>query len=246
MKKYGLIGYSLKHSFSKKYFTQKFENEKIDAVYDLYEITKIEEFENLKNNTDFSGLNVTIPYKEKIIPYLDKLDKVAQDVGAVNTIKFIKKQDKTVLKGYNTDVFGFVKSIEPHLKEWHKKALILGTGGAGKAIDYGLKTLGIKTKFVSRKPTEKQFSYTDIDASILDEYKIIINTSPVGMYPKVGKYPCLPYHFLGREHLLFDAIYNPQETLFLRKGKEQKAQTLNGMEMLINQAEKAWKIWNIE
>ncbi len=244
MKKYGLIGYSLKHSFSKKYFTQKFQNDKIEAVYDLYEIATINNFEKLINDTHFSGLNVTIPYKEKVIPYLDDLDEVAQNVDAVNTIKFIHSDNQTFLKGYNTDVFGFVKSIEPHLEKWHKKALVLGTGGAGKAIDYGLRTLGIETKFVSRKPTGNQISYTDVDGYIFDEYKIIINTTPIGMYPKVDECPNLPYHFLNSEHLLFDAIYNPEETLFLKKGKEQKAKTVNGMNMLIGQAEKAWKIWN--
>ncbi len=245
MKNYGLIGKSLQHSFSKRYFTEKFEKENIKSVYELFEIERIENIQEIFKIQNLSGLNVTIPYKEEIIPFLDELDKTAAEVGAVNTVRFIRKSNgKLHLKGYNTDVTGFIRSIKPRLKIWHKKALILGTGGAGKAIDYGLKSLGIESKFVSRTPCSNQFSYEKLDKSIMNDYQLIINSSPIGMFPNVDRCPKIPYPFLRREHLLFDAIYNPPKTLFLQKGEEQGAEIVNGLEMLVNQAEESWKIWD--
>ncbi len=245
MKKYGLIGKTLKHSFSKKYFTHKFEKENNSSIYELFEIETIEDFLTLREIPNLSGLNVTLPYKEKIIPYLDEIDETAQTIGAVNTIQFIRETNKKpTLKGYNTDVLGFTTSIQPKLKPWHKKALILGTGGAAKAIAYGLTTLGIEIQYVSRNPMGNQIGYNDINSSILNEFYLIVNTTPVGMYPRVEECPNLPYSLLKKEHLLFDAIYNPKKTLFLQKGEKQGSEIWNGMEMLINQAEESWKIWN--
>ena len=244
MEQYGLIGYPLGHSFSKKYFTEKFEREAINACYELFEIQNIGEFTKLVNNGELSGLNVTIPYKEQVIPYLDELDVTAAKIGAVNVIKFIRKNNFVQLKGYNSDVIGFTKSILPYLREHHSKALILGTGGASKAIDYGLRELGIETTFVSRNPSENQLSYSDLDKHVLCDNLIIVNTSPVGMYPQENECPAIPYEYLTKEHLLFDAVYNPAETLFLKKGNEKGAATLNGLKMLERQAVEAWRIWN--
>ncbi|PIF02682.1 MAG: shikimate dehydrogenase [Paludibacter sp.] len=245
MKTYGLIGKSLKHSFSKRYFTEKFEKEKIKSVYELFEIEKIEKVQEIFQKENLNGLNVTIPYKEVIIPYLDEVDETAKVVGAVNTIKFIRHSAGTLsLKGYNTDVLGFSQSIRPHLKAWHKKALILGTGGVAKAIDYSLKSLGIETKFVSRTPSSTQLSYEDLNSSIINDFLLIVNGSPIGMFPNITQCPKIPYVLLGKKHLLFDAIYNPIKTLFLQKGEKQGAEIINGLEMLVNQAEESWKIWN--
>ncbi len=245
MKQYGLIGKTLKHSFSKKYFTEKFAKEKINSTYQLFELPTIKDFLSIRKIEHLSGLNVTIPYKEKVIPYLDKIDPIAKKIGAVNTIQFVRKNSNQLsLKGYNTDMIGFINSIKPRLKKWHTKALILGTGGAGKAINYGLKQLNIEKKFVSRTPSANHFSYNQLDSEIFNDFQLIINTSPVGMFPNIEEYPPIPYHLLNKEHLLFDAIYNPAKTRFLQKGEEQGAEILNGIEMLINQAEESWKIWN--
>ena len=244
MRFFGLIGYPLGHSFSKKYFTEKFDKEGINARYDLYELREIDEFAGLKNMTDLCGLNVTIPYKQQIIPFLDELDPVAAEIGAVNVIKYIRLNNELKIKGFNSDAVGFVQSIQPYLRSHHRKALILGTGGASKAIDYSLRMMGVETKFVSRSPVNRQFSYQDLNEDILTEYHVIINASPVGTFPHVDSCPDIPYRFLASGHLLFDAVYNPAETLFLRKGKAQGASVLNGEGMLIGQAEAAWKIWN--
>ncbi len=244
MRFFGLIGYPLGHSFSKKYFTEKFDKEGINGRYDLYELREIEEFAGLKNMTDLCGLNVTIPYKQQIIPFLDELDPVATEIGAVNVIKFIRLNNELKLKGFNSDAVGFVQSIQPYLRPHHRKALILGTGGASKAIDYSLRMMGVETKFVSRSPANGQFSYQDLNEDILTEYHVIINASPVGTFPHVDSCPDIPYRFLTSGHLLFDAVYNPAETLFLQKGKAQGASVLNGEGMLTGQAEAAWKIWN--
>lgn len=254
MRNFGLIGYPLGHSFSKKYFTTKFENERINAAYELYELTCIEDFTNLIQRIDLTGLNVTIPYKETVIPYLDELDDTASEIGAVNVIKFTKDGNKIALKGFNSDVIGFMESIRTRLKPYHQKALVLGTGGAAKAMAYGLKKMGVEVMFVSRS-TEKgkseamnasqnTISYQQLNAKILFDYTIIVNASPVGTFPNVDRCPDIPYQFLTEKHFLFDAVYNPAETLFLKKGKEQGAETLNGEEMLTGQAEAAWKIWN--
>lgn len=244
MKHFGLIGFPLGHSFSKKFFTEKFKQENIDAQYDLYELTNLLEFENLLTETELYGLNVTIPYKEKVIQYLDELDETAAKIGAVNVIKFIREEGNLKLKGYNSDAIGFENSLVPLLKPYHQKALILGTGGASKAIDYTLRKLGIITTFVSRTAKPDSLTYDQLNESILNENLVIINASPVGTFPHADECPNIPYQFLTDKHLLFDAVYNPAETLFLKKGKEQKAQVLNGEGMLTGQAIAAWKIWN--
>jgi len=244
MKHFGLIGFPLGHSFSKKFFTEKFKQENIDAQYDLYELANLLEFENLLTETELYGLNVTIPYKEQVIQYLDELDDTAAEIGAVNVIKFIRKEGSLRLKGYNSDAIGFENSLAPLLKPYHQKALILGTGGASKAIDYTLRKLGITTTFVSRTAKPNSLTYDQLNEDILNENLVIINASPVGTFPHADECPNIPYQFLTDKHLLFDAVYNPAETLFLKKGKEQKAQVLNGEGMLTGQAIAAWKIWN--
>jgi len=244
MKHFGLIGFPLGHSFSKKFFTEKFKQENIDAQYDLYELANLLEFENLLTETELYGLNVTIPYKEQVIQHLDELDDTAAEIGAVNVIKFIRKVGSLSLKGYNSDAIGFENSLAPLLKPYHQKALILGTGGASKAIDYTLRKLGITTTFVSRTAKPDSLTYDQLNEDILNKNLVIINASPVGTFPHADECPNIPYQFLTDKHLLFDAVYNPAETLFLKKGKEQKAQVLNGEEMLTGQAIAAWKIWN--
>ena len=243
MKTYGLIGEKLGHSFSKKFFTEKFEKEGIDARYELFELPDIAHFPLLVADNDFSGLNVTIPYKEKIIPFLNELDPVAKAVGAVNTIRFIRSGAHTVLKGYNTDVIGFTNSLAPLLQPQHRNALILGTGGASKAVAYALKSLNINYRFVSRKPNEDSYSYQQLTKEIIENYKIIINCTPVGTFPNIDSTPEIPYHYLSPEHLLYDLIYNPEKTLFCKLGEEQGATTKSGLEMLYGQAVAAWGIW---
>lgn len=245
MRQFGLIGYPLGHSFSKKYFSEKFENEKINAKYDLFPLEQIIEFEKLIQEVNLSGLNVTIPHKQAVIPFLDELDTTAAEIGAVNVIRFIREEGKaTRLKGYNTDVIGFEASIRPHIKPEHKKALILGTGGASKAVDYALRKLGISTLFVSRTADEGKISYDMLNPDIMADHLLIVNCSPVGMFPNVDDCPDIPYECISPKHLLYDVIYKPDETLFLKKGKEQGATVLNGLEMLFGQAVAAWKIWN--
>jgi len=243
MKLYGLIGEKLGHSFSKKYFTEKFEKEGIDAMYELFELSDIALFPSLIAGNNFSGLNVTIPYKEKVIPFLDELDMVAGVVGAVNTIRFIRTDNRTVLKGYNTDVAGFTNSFAPLLQPQHRKALILGTGGASKAVAYALKTLNINHRFVSRNPSGEIYSYRQLTKEIMDEYKIIINCTPAGTFPDIGAAPEIPYRHLSPEHLLYDLIYNPEKTLFCKLGEERGAMIKNGLEMLYGQAVAAWEVW---
>lgn len=245
MQKYGLIGYPLGHSFSKNYFNQKFTSERIDAQYVNFEIPSIKELRTvLKENPDLKGLNVTIPYKEQVIPYLDDLDEDARLIGAVNVIKITKGLfGKTKLKGYNSDIIGFKQSIEPLLNESHRKALILGTGGASKAVFQGLKQLGVGATLVSRKPKEHSITYQEISSKTMEQYTVIINTTPLGMFPKIDECPDIPYHLLTSKHLLYDLLYNPNETLFMKKGKEMGAVVKNGLEMLLLQAFTAWQIW---
>lgn len=244
MKQFGLIGFPLGHSFSKKFFTEKFKKENINACYDLFELKNITDFSALTNTVDFSGLNVTIPYKEKVIKYLDELDEMAAEIGAVNVIKFIKYEKRVILKGYNSDAIGFENSLKPFLKPIHKKALILGTGGASKAIDYVLKKKGIITTFVSRTAHRNGLTYNQLTEDVLEENLIIVNASPVGTFPHSEEYPEIPYQFLTENHFLYDLVYNPVETLFLKKGREEGAQGINGEKMLIGQAMAAWEIWN--
>lgn len=245
MKKYGLLGYPLGHSFSKNYFNQKFEAEKIDAEYLNFEIPDIKEIKSvIKENPELNGLNVTIPYKQQVIPYLDDLDDDARLIGAVNVIKFSKGLfGKVKLKGYNSDIIGFKQSIEPLLKDHHRKALILGTGGASKAVFHGLKQLGIAASFVSRQSKEYCITYEEITEKIMEQYHVIVNTTPLGMYPNVNACPNIPYELLTSDHLLYDLLYNPDETLFMQKGKERGAVVKNGLEMLLLQAFAAWEIW---
>lgn len=244
MRKYGLIGFPLVHSFSKKYFTEKFEKENIDAEYELYELDDIAKFNDLITKNELNGLNVTIPYKEAVIPYMDELDETAAKIGAVNVIQFKRDNENLVLKGYNSDAIGFETSIKPFLLPHHTKALILGTGGASKAIVYVLDKLGIETTFVSRSKRQGCFTYSQLNKDITEEYKLIINASPVGTFPHADECPEISYQFITTEHLLFDVVYNPSETLFLKKGKAQGANILNGEGMLIGQAVAAWHIWN--
>ena len=245
MRKYGLLGYPLGHSFSKTYFNQKFEAEKIDAEYVNFEIPNIKEIKNvLRENPNLGGLNVTIPYKEQVIPYLDDLDADARQIGAVNVIKFTKGLfGKTKLIGYNSDIIGFKQSIEPLLKPTHQKALILGTGGASKAVYQGLKQLGVGSTFVSRSHKEGCITYEEITPKIMSQYTVIVNTTPLGMFPNVNTCPNIPYEELTPDHVLYDLLYNPDETLFMKKGKERGATVKNGLEMLLLQAFAAWQIW---
>ena len=246
MKKYGLIGFPLGHSFSRNYFNNKFADEKIDAEYVNFEIPSIQDFRRvIEENPNIYGLNVTIPYKQQVIPYLDELDADAEEIGAVNVIKFIREaSQKLKLVGYNSDVVGFMGSIKPLLKPHHRKALILGTGGASKAIVYGLRKLEISSVFVSRTKKEGMLTYDELTPEIMQEFTVIINCTPVGMFPHTDACPALPYECLTGKHLLFDLIYNPEETLFMKKGAAQGAITKNGLEMLLLQAIGAWSIWN--
>lgn len=246
MKKFGLIGYPLGHSFSKNFFNEKFRSENICAEYVNFEIPTIEDFNKvLKANPTLCGLNVTIPYKEQVIGYLDELDKDAAVIGAVNVIKIDRSKGKLKLIGYNSDVLGFTQSIEGLLEPHHKKALILGTGGASKAINYGLKQLGLETLFVSRnRHNDNTITYSELTPEIMNDYKVIVNCTPVGMYPKADECPDIPYECLTPEHLLYDLLYNPDTTLFMKKGSDNGAIVKNGLEMLLLQAFGAWDIWN--
>ncbi|MFM9989587.1 shikimate dehydrogenase family protein, partial [Flavobacterium sp.] len=238
------LGKNISYSFSENYFTNKFKNQKIDAAvsYENFDIQNIDKFTTiLKNNPELIGLNVTIPYKEAIIPFLDELSENAQKIGAVNTIK-ISANGK--LFGDNTDFFGFNKSLEPLLKPHHKRALILGTGGAAKAVAFGLKKLNIDSIFVSRKEKENTITYNQIDAKTFDEYQIIINCTPLGTFPKTELFPDIPYQYFTSKHIAFDLIYNPEKTEFLKNAENNGAITKNGYDMLVFQAEKAWEIWN--
>lgn len=245
MDKYGLIGYPLVHSFSISYFNEKFQNEGITAKYINFEIPSIENLpEVIDSNPDLKGLNVTIPYKEKVISYLDSMSPEARAIGAVNVIRITHKGKDTILKGFNSDVIGFTKSIEPLVESYHKKALILGTGGASKAIDYGLKSLGLKTVFVSRYERPGTIQYSNITPEVIKEYNVIVNCTPVGMYPHVDECPNLPYEAMDNHTLLYDLIYNPDKTMFMRRGEEHGATVKNGLEMLLLQAFASWKFWN--
>lgn len=248
MKKLGLLGYPLGHSFSKKYYTDKFQRENIQEIdYDLYSIADIRDFPKLYEEDDqFYGFNVTIPHKQAVMQFVDELSPEASAIGAVNCIT-IKRANSTIyIKGYNTDATGFEHSLKPLLTDSHKKALVLGNGGAAKAVFYVLDKLQIPFKIVSRSPENGDLVYDDITAEVIKDYQIIINCSPIGTYPNTEEAPRIPYEAITDEHLLYDLIYNPEETLFLRKGKERGAAIKNGYEMLLIQAEKNWEIWNNE
>lgn len=246
MKTYGLIGFPLIHSFSEKYFFEKFRIEKIkDCEYKLFQVQNIKELtELIKDNPSIEGLNVTIPYKQTVIPYLDELDEVASKIKAVNTIKIFRGEKKIKLKGFNTDAWGFKQSLELLLQPLHTHALILGTGGAAKSVRYVLSQLGTRFIFVSRSPRNiLSISYDGVTEKTIQQHKLIINTTPLGMFPDIESFPAIDYESITPNHLLFDLIYNPAETLFLKKGKEKGAQIKNGLEMLHLQADKAWEIW---
>lgn len=244
MRYFGLIGKPLVHSFSQHYFTQKFQEESIDAAYGLYELDKIEDLKLLLQQKAFSGLNVTIPYKQSVLPYLAELDETAREVGAVNVIKFVRRSGEIVLKGYNSDVIGFHDSLVPLLRPYHKRALVFGTGGASKAVEYVLRRLGIEVQLVSRQAKDSVLSYEQITPEVLQSYQLLVNATPLGTFPHVDTCVDIPYQNITNKHLLYDLVYNPQETLFLRYGKERGAQVMNGYAMLRGQAEAAWEIWN--
>ena len=242
MFKFGLIGKNIDYSFSKKFFLEKFEKENLPHTYENFDISSIEKFSEIINKTpNLKGLNVTIPYKEKVIPFLDSLNPDAEKIGAVNTIKF---SESGKLIGYNTDHYGFQKSLEPFLPLQQKTVLILGTGGASKAIAYALQNLNFDFRFVSRKKGSKTLNYSSLDKLFIENNLLIINSTPLGTFPNIDDCPPLPYQFLTKNHLLFDLIYNPAETEFLKRGKLHGAKTTNGLRMLELQAEKAWEIWN--
>ena len=241
MTKYGIIGNPLGHSFSKGFFTEKFAKEGIDAEYLNFQISEIGKLtEVLRENPELRGINVTLPYKTEIIPFLDELSDEAREIGAVNVVQIRNGH----LKGFNSDIIGFTRSIQPLLKSHHQKALILGTGGASRAIRVGLTRLGLEWKYVSRTPHEGMITYEDITAETLREYEVIVNCSPVGMFPKVDGCPAIPYEFLTPDNLLYDLVYNPETTLFMKKGALQGAVVKNGLEMLHLQAIASWEFWN--
>lgn len=247
MKLYGLLGYPLGHSFSAKYFAEKFAKEGIDATYKNFEFAEVADaVAYLLQQDDLQGFNVTIPHKQAIMPYLNGLSAEAEAIGAVNVVCVKRDADGAVkLLGCNSDVVGFSNSIQPLLRPMlHSKALVLGTGGASKAVMYGLRKLGVEPIYVSRTPKEGQLTYDDLTPEVMRDYKVIVNCTPLGMYPKVDACPDIPYQYLTPDHLLYDLVYNPLETLFMKRGAAQGAVVKNGLEMLHLQAEAAWVDWN--
>ena len=241
MDKYGIIGFPLGHSFSKGFFTEKFARESIDAQYLNFEIPDATMLKDvLRENPELRGLNVTLPHKQAVIPLLDELSDEAREIGAVNVIRVRDGR----LKGFNSDIIGFSESIKPLLQPHHSNALILGTGGASRAIRVGLSRLGIEWTYVTRSPREGMFAYSDLTPEVMKEYTVIVNCSPVGMFPKVDQAPAIPYELLTPKHLLFDLVYNPEDTLFMKRGREQGAIVKNGLEMLHLQAVASWRFWN--
>ena len=247
MERYGIIGKPLGHSFSRNYFTEFFQRTGRDAVYEPFVLDSIEAFPALiAAHPDFVGLNVTIPYKQAVMPYLDAIAPEAATIGAVNVIKVRRSDGRAVLTGYNTDVVGFTRSIRPLLKAHHTRALILGTGGASKAVVNGLHQLGLDTLFVSRTPREGALAYNDLTPEVMAQYKVVVNATPLGTFPDVDRCPDIPYPLLTDAHLCYDLVYNPDKTLFLQKAEAQGAAIKNGLEMLHIQADEAWKIWSEE
>lgn len=248
MKLYGLIGFPLTHSFSENYFSEKFKRENIcDAIYKNFPIEDISKIHNLLfENQELAGFNITIPYKEKIIPYLNEIDVVAKNINAVNVVKILKSKNKLLLKGYNTDILGFDATLKKILnyKFENVKALILGNGGAAKAVKYVLDFHKIQFKVISRQLDIHQLTYKDLTEQIINKFKLIINTTPLGMYPNIENYPNIPYNYISSSHVIIDIIYNPAETVFIKKCLEKGAAVTNGLLMLQIQAEEAWKIWN--
>ncbi|WP_182835537.1 shikimate dehydrogenase family protein [Flagellimonas lutimaris] len=241
MNRFGLLGKNISYSFSQGYFTQKFKDLGLtNHSYENFDIQNMEELKNVLAQDNLKGLNVTIPYKQDVISYLDELDAKAEKIGAVNTIQFTKNG----LKGFNTDAYGFKKSLEPFLKPHHRNALILGTGGASKAVRFVLDELGIANTYVSRSKKQGQYTYEELDKDIIKKNTLIINCTPLGTFPNVEAKPQIPYQYIGAKHLLYDLIYNPEKTAFLALGEANGATICNGLKMLEQQAEKAWKIWN--
>lgn len=244
---FGLIGKSLSHSFSKSYLEEKFiKEDKEGFQYSNFDLESLDNLLQIITDNHLSGLNVTKPYKESIIPFLNELDVTAKEIGAVNCIKITWNNNTPYLIGYNTDYYGFAQSIKPFLEPIHQRALILGTGGASKAIAYALKNVGVDFYYVTtgEKKSANYFHYTELNEYVLNAFKLIVNCTPLGMYPKTDACPDIPFEFMTSEHLLYDLIYNPEETLFLQKGKAQNVVTMNGLNMLKLQADKAWEIWH--
>lgn len=242
---FGLVGYPLGHSFSKKYFNEKFADENIDAEYKNFEIEDINEVTDIINHNDICGLNVTIPHKISVIPLLSQIDPIAEAIGSVNVIKIIRTDNGIITRGYNTDAIGFTTSIKPLIQPHHRHALVLGTGGASKAVVYALQQLlGIDVQSVSRNPAPGIITYADLDSKIMESHTVVVNATPLGMYPHVETHPDIPYRLLSPQHLCFDLTYNPSVTTFMRMSSEFGAKTCNGKGMLIGQALAAWNIWN--
>jgi len=248
LQKFGLIGQKLNHSFSKSFFNKKFVDENINAKYYNFEIENISQLKNIFQKEVISGMNVTIPYKESVIGQLDSLDEISNKIRAVNTILPTYHNNKLIhLKGFNTDAYGFHQMIKPYLKSHHEKALIFGTGGASSAVSYVLKNYNIDINYVSRTKHAKNdntFSWSEINKHFINSHLLLINTTPIGMFPNSNQEINIPYNYLTQNHLVIDLIYNPIETLFLKQASENNAKVLNGYQMLINQAIKAWNIWN--
>ncbi|HQS56082.1 MAG: shikimate dehydrogenase [Bacteroidetes bacterium 24-39-8] len=242
MRLYGLLGYPLSHSFSQKYFTEKFQNLGLqDAAYENFSLPNISELQAILDHREgLEGFNITIPYKKEVLAFLDHASQAVQEIGACNCVRIVNGKRF----GYNTDVVGFEQTLAPFLKPHHKKALILGTGGASAAVEWVLKKLGIEYLSVSRTASDNTITYEQIDEAMMTTHSLVINTTPLGMYPKIDACPNLPYQFINEQHHLFDLVYNPEETQFLAKGKAQGASIQNGWEMLILQAEESWRIWN--
>jgi shikimate dehydrogenase len=245
MRRFGLIGYPLGHSFSKKYFSEKFLEEKIEnCYYDLYPISSIDKLPDLIENENLEGLNVTIPYKSAVLSYLDIIDAEAQAVGAVNVIKVKKEEGEIILHGYNSDIKGLMDTLVPVINEEIKNALVLGTGGASKAVCYVLKKLSVNYTLISRIKKQDTIQYSEITSDILINNHLIINTTPLGMFPDINSKPDLEYKHIGKNHILFDLVYNPEITEFLKRGKERGSKIISGIKMLHSQAERSWEIWN--
>lgn len=244
MKLFGLIGRKLGHSFSAKYFNSKFEKEKINARYDLFEIPSIEGVSNIiLSNKELTGLNVTIPYKRDIIPYCNQLTESAREIGAVNTVRIVRKGDNIELRGHNTDAPGFWEAIKPMITT-QKKALVLGQGGASRAVIYALEKAGIQVVKVSRKASEGIISYEDLTEEIMADCRIIVNCTPLGMWPDIETCVNIPYEYITPQHVCFDLVYNPEVTEFMKRCAARGAKTSNGLQMLYNQANLAWQFWN--